>query len=88
MGIAASIITVIHLATGATGTLTTVVSEYPAGLTLIFRLPDGVVADAVTVDGVEAPWETHHRGGIEFVRVVLSAAGEGTEVQVTGAAQI
>jgi len=70
---------------GADGTLTAVVSEHPAGLTLVFRLPDGIEAAEVTLDGLGASWATHRRGGVEFVRVVLSASGESAEVQVTSA---
>ena len=69
----------------ADGALVATVADHPAGLTLIFRLPDGVEAQEVSVDGVVAPWSRFRRWGVEYVQTVLTESGESTEVRVSGA---
>ena len=69
----------------ADGSLTATVTDAPAGLTLLFRMPDGVEADRVTVDGSATAWQAHRRGGVEYARVVLDAAANEAVVQVGAA---
>jgi len=70
----------------ADGSLSATVTDAPAGLTLVFRMPDGVEASSVTVDGSDTAWQAHRRGGVEYVRVVLGSAMETAGVQVQAAA--
>ncbi len=65
------------------GALIASVSDHPAGLTLVFRLPDGLEAQEVLVDGAVAPFERYRRSGVEYAHTVLDAAGEPVEIQVS-----
>jgi len=63
-------------------TLRATVEDHPAGTTLTFRLPDGVPAGEVTVDGTPVEATTHHRLGVAYAQVVLAEAGDATIVEI------
>ena len=67
------------------GALLATVSGHPAGLTLVFRLPDGLEAQEVLVDGAAASFGRFRRFGVEYVQTVLTEAAQSTEIRVSGA---